>query len=171
MSSNDFPDDGFDDVGYPAEEFDSTIYPQDEPEAADAAPLQPDLESMTVDQLKQHAADWGIDLGSAKKHGAILRIIRSEMEPSDAERSEPDEPVAPGLDLSTLYEHVPPAFTEALTKALHARGLVEPGDYFKPGAAALFRSAMLGVIKKDFLSAQALAKKVWVDNAGRKRGK
>jgi hypothetical protein len=167
MSSNDFPDDGFDDVGYPAEEFDSTLYPQDEPEAVDAAPLQLDLEAMTVDQLKQHAADWGIDLGSAKKHGAILRIIRQQMELPDAEV----EPVSPGLDLSSLYEHMPPAFTEALIKALHARGLVEPGDYFKPGAAALFRSAMLGVIKKDFLSAQALAKKVCMDNAGRKRGK
>src|SRR5688572_28186174 len=129
MTSQDFPNAGWPEDEYPAEEFDSTVYPVDELEAADisaetdAAPSQPDLESMTVDQLKQHAADWGIDLGIAKKHGAIVRVIRQAMEISDV-----DEPVTPGLHLSSLYEHMPAGFAEKLTKALHARGLVEPGD-------------------------------------------
>lgn len=64
------------------------------------------------------------------------------------------------LDLSPLFSHMPEGFQRDLTQALHARGLVEAKDYFAPGAADLFRSAMLSVIKHDFLSVQALAKEV-----------
>ena len=64
------------------------------------------------------------------------------------------------LDLSTLYPHMPPAFVSALTGELHTRGLVEPCDYLKPGAAELYRAALLSVIKHDFLSVQTLAKEV-----------
>lgn len=167
MTSQEFPD-----AGWPVDEdpVDEYLVPLETYQVTDELePQQTDLESMTVAQLKQHAADWDIDLGGAKKHPDILRIIRRAMELPEGE-PEQAEPAQLGLDLSSLYEHMPPAFTEKLTNALRARGLVEPGDYFKPGAAQLFRSAMLGVIKHDFLSAQALAKKVWVDNAGRKRG-
>lgn len=177
MSSDDFPNDGFDEVEYPAEERFPSEFPANAPdaEADDAVQIEEvnfvplDLESMTVPQLKQHAADWGIDLKGAKKHGEIIRVIQRELEQPESDGQPVDDLVDNAFDLSSLYEHMPPTFTEKLTNALHARGLVEPGDYFKAGAAQLFRSAMLGVIKKDFLSAQALAKKVWVDNAGRKR--
>jgi len=64
------------------------------------------------------------------------------------------------LDLSTLYPHMPPAFVSALTGELHTRGLIEPCDYLKPGAAELYRAALLSVIKHDFLSVQTLAKEV-----------
>ncbi len=176
MSSQDFPGSGFADDEYPAEDYDSTVYPTDDsvvgevtfPE--DETSVQSDLESMTIAQLRQHAADWDIDLGGAKKQGEILRIIRRAMDLDQVDDEPVTEPVDNTFDLSSLYVHMPPAFTEKLTKALHARGLVQPGDYFKPNAAELFRSAMLSVIKNDFRSAQKLARTVWVRDAGRKRG-
>lgn len=64
------------------------------------------------------------------------------------------------LDLSTLYPHMPAAFVQALTRELHTRGLIEPCDYFKAGAAESYRAALLSVIRHDFLSAQTLAKEV-----------
>lgn len=64
------------------------------------------------------------------------------------------------LDLSTLYAHMPPAFVQTLTGELHNRGLIEPCDYLKPGAAELYRAALLSVIRHDFLSIQTLAKEV-----------
>jgi len=62
------------------------------------------------------------------------------------------------LDLSALYGHMGAEFQSRLYIALHARGLVKPIDYFKPGAADNFRAALLSVIRADFLSAQTLAK-------------
>jgi hypothetical protein len=62
------------------------------------------------------------------------------------------------LDIASLYTHMPPDFTRRLTEALHARGLVEPGDYFTPGADQRFKSALMSVIRADFLSIQQLAK-------------
>jgi hypothetical protein len=61
------------------------------------------------------------------------------------------------LDLSPLYEHMPIDWQRALYQALHAQGLIEPADYFKPGAAERYRAAMLSVIKHDFLNVQTLA--------------
>lgn len=129
------------------------------------------LDALTVEQLRQYAAQEGIDLGSAKSPTKISRAIIAALNPPLlSEAVEPDAPAAPEFDLSGLYEHMPPGFVEALTKALHARGIVGPGDYFKSGASELFRSAMLSVIRQDFLSAQALAKTVWVQQAERKAG-
>jgi hypothetical protein len=62
------------------------------------------------------------------------------------------------LDLTPLYGGLSEDFQQRLYKALHARGLVEPVDYFKSGAAERFRAAMLSAIKQDFYSVQALAK-------------
>lgn len=62
------------------------------------------------------------------------------------------------LDLSPLYGHMPKGFQTALYKALHAQGLVEPGDYFKKGAAERYQRALRDVLKHDFLNIQALAK-------------
>lgn len=64
------------------------------------------------------------------------------------------------LDLSTLYPHMPPEFVQILTRELHTRGLIEPCDYLKPGAAELYRAALLSVIRHDFLSIQTIAKEV-----------
>jgi hypothetical protein len=62
------------------------------------------------------------------------------------------------LDISTVYEHMPPQFVVDLTVALHAQGLVKPVDYFTPGASDRYRAALLMVIRHDFLNLQALAK-------------
>lgn len=63
------------------------------------------------------------------------------------------------LDLTPLYGHMPVPFQRALTKALHANGLIEPADYFKSGAADRYQRALRTVLKHDFLSIQTLAKK------------
>jgi len=62
------------------------------------------------------------------------------------------------LDLSSLYGHMPDTFQRAFYTALHDQGLIEPADFFKPGAAERYRRALLTVIKHDFLNVQALAK-------------
>lgn len=62
------------------------------------------------------------------------------------------------LDVSKLYEHMPHDFVVQFTEALHAQGLVKPSDYFQPGASDRYRSALLMVIRHDFLNIQALAK-------------
>lgn len=61
------------------------------------------------------------------------------------------------LNLSALYGHMPAEFQRELYQSLHAQGLVEAADYFKPGASDRFRAAMLTVIRHDFLSVQTLA--------------
>jgi hypothetical protein len=63
------------------------------------------------------------------------------------------------LDLSSLFGHMPKHFQSAFYQALHDEGLVKPEDYFQPGAAERYRRVILRVIKHDFLSIQALAKK------------
>jgi hypothetical protein len=63
------------------------------------------------------------------------------------------------LDLSELYGHMPQSFQAALYKALHAQGLIEPADFFKPGASDRYQRAMRDVIKHDFLNVLAVAKK------------
>lgn len=62
------------------------------------------------------------------------------------------------LDISTVYEHMPPQFVVDLTVALHTQGLVKPQDYFQPGASDHYKAALLMVIRHDFLNLQALAK-------------
>lgn len=62
------------------------------------------------------------------------------------------------LDLSPLFGHMPAVFQKAFYKALHDQGLIEPQDFFKPGAADRYQRALRTVIKHDFLSIQALAK-------------
>lgn len=61
------------------------------------------------------------------------------------------------MDLDVLYAHMPAEWRRSLYAALHAQGLIEPADYFKPGASDRFRAAMLTVIRHDFLNAQSLA--------------
>ena len=63
------------------------------------------------------------------------------------------------LDISQLYEHMPHEFVVEFTAALHAQGLVKPIDYFQPGASDRYKAAFLMVIRNDFLSIQALAKR------------
>ncbi len=61
------------------------------------------------------------------------------------------------LDLSPLFGHMPTDFQRELYQSLRDQGLVEPKDYFQPGAGERFRAAMLSVIRHDFSNAQALA--------------
>lgn len=61
------------------------------------------------------------------------------------------------LDLTPLYGHMPQEFQRDLYQALHAQGLVDPADYFKPGAADRYQAALRTMLKHDFLSIQALA--------------
>lgn len=62
------------------------------------------------------------------------------------------------FDLSPLFGHMPDGFQRELYKALHAQGLVEPADYFKPNAAERYQSALRTVLKHDFSNIQILAK-------------
>jgi hypothetical protein len=63
------------------------------------------------------------------------------------------------FDLTPLFGHMPKEFQREFYQALHAQGLIEASDYFKPGAAERYRRALFTVIKHDFLSIQALADK------------
>ena len=71
--------------------------------------------------------------------------------------TDPTLGIPASLDLTPLYGHLSQEFQARLYQALHARGLVEPADYLRPGAADAFRSAMLSAIKHDFTSVRALA--------------
>lgn len=77
----------------------------------------------------------------------------------------PDEttPLSEGIPISvpvdTLYDHMPTEFVVHLVNALFARNLIEPGDFFKAGAAELTRNAILEVCRQDALSIISLAKK------------
>lgn len=47
----------------------------------DATPIVPvDLDSMTVKQLRAFAAERNISLGRARKHAAILRVVRKALD-------------------------------------------------------------------------------------------
>lgn len=74
------------------------------------------------------------------------------------EYSFPSEGIPVSLPLEKLFSHMPPEFIAELSKALWNRGLVEPSDFFKPGAAELTRSALMDVLKHDALSIISLAK-------------
>ena len=76
----------------------------------------------------------------------------------------PDEnaPLTEGIPVSLpiekLYDTAPVDFVIRLVNALFARGLIEPDDFFKPGAAELTRNAIMETCKFDALSIISLAK-------------
>lgn len=80
--------------------------------------------------------------------------------PADANGIDPSEGIPLHLDLDPLYGHLPLEFRQRLYNALHARGLIEPADYLKPGAAEVYMAAMRHIFKQDALSAIRLAKEV-----------
>ena len=69
-----------------------------------------------------------------------------------------EEGVPVSLDIRQLYSHMPPGFVAKLTEALWSRGLIEPADYFKPGAHELTRDAILDMVRFDALSIISLAR-------------
>jgi hypothetical protein len=62
------------------------------------------------------------------------------------------------LPVDSLFTHCSLEFRRALIEELWARGLVEPGDYLKPGAAELVSAALRSVVKLDALDILALAR-------------
>lgn len=62
------------------------------------------------------------------------------------------------LDLSPFFGHMPADFQRELYAALHAQGLIEPVDFFKPGAAERYQRALRTVLKHDFTVIQTLAR-------------
>jgi|SRR5579864_88621 len=68
------------------------------------------------------------------------------------------EGVPLSLDITQLYSHMPIEFVARLSQALWDRGLVEPTDFFKPGAHELCRDAVLDTVKFDALSIVSLAR-------------
>lgn len=90
---------------------------------------------------------------TVKDDSGISRVVLIPPGEADASTGIPIS-----LDLSPLFGHMPPAFQRDFYKALHDQGLIEPADFFKPGAAELYRRALFTVIKHDFLNVQALAK-------------
>lgn len=89
-----------------------------------------------------------------------LGIPRRVLLPDEASGIDPSEGIPLSLDLDDLYAHMPPDFLRRLYTELWARGLVEPQDYLRPGAADLFMAALRAVVKYDALNAIALAKEV-----------
>jgi hypothetical protein len=71
---------------------------------------------------------------------------------------DPGEGVPLSLPIRDLYGHMPLEFQVRLSDALFNRGLVEPRDFLRPGAAELTRNAILDVCKHDALSIISLAK-------------
>lgn len=74
--------------------------------------------------------------------------------------ADPSEGIPVSFDFEQVYARMPAPFIAELTKACWARGLIEPCDFLKPGADQLFKSAMLSVIKHDFLSVQTIAQEI-----------
>lgn len=72
---------------------------------------------------------------------------------------DPKMGIPASLDLTPLYGHMPADFQRAFYEALHAQGLIQPADFFKPDSAERYRRALFTVIKHDFLNVQALAQK------------
>jgi len=76
----------------------------------------------------------------------------------------PDEnaPLTEGIPVSLpiekLYDTAPTDFVIRLVNALFARGLIEPEDFFKAGAAELTQNALLDTLKFDALNIVTLAK-------------
>ena len=74
------------------------------------------------------------------------------------DRADPKEGVPLNVPVENLYPHMPHDFVARLSAALFARGLVEPPDYFKPGAHEQVADALLDVVKYDALNIIALAR-------------
>jgi len=99
-------------------------------------------------------------------------VVRPEAKPAPVPKSKakPKATEDTPFELTKLYTHMPPEFSEALHEQLRARGLVNPADYFKPGAGDLYRAAILSVIKHDFLNAQSEAYAALHPDGAPKRG-
>lgn len=99
-----------------------------------------------------HASEYMIRKDYIDDDGLHCRVLV----PSD------DVPVNEGvplhLDLVQIYNHMPMEFVVRLSNALYARGLIEPQDFMKPGAAELTRNALIDVTKHDALSIIGFAK-------------
>lgn len=70
----------------------------------------------------------------------------------------PREGIPLSLPVDKLYNSMPREFRVRLMEALWSRGLVEPADFFKPGAAELTRNAIMDTCKFDALDIISLAK-------------
>jgi hypothetical protein len=112
-------------------------------------------------QKKTRAQDFGQDAptnappyerATFKDDSGISRVVLVPPGETDVRAGIPVS-----LDLSPLFGHMPAAFQRAFYQALHDQGLVEPTDFFKPGAAERYRRALFTVIKHDFLDVQTLA--------------
>jgi len=108
---------------------------------------------MTAKQAKPSAPKQPVERKTYTDNSGIPRVV---LVPAGEKDLKAGIPVS--LDLSTLYGHMPKAFQQAMYKALHAQGLIEPADYFKKGAAERYQRALRDVLKHDFLNIQALAK-------------
>lgn len=84
-----------------------------------------------------------------------LGYSRRVLVPDDGD---PAEGIPVSLDLQAVFPHMPDTFIRALSKACWARGLIKPCDFLKPGADGQFKSALLSIIKEDFLSVQRAAR-------------
>jgi len=62
------------------------------------------------------------------------------------------------VEIRQLYDNAPLDFVVRLSNALWDRGLIEPSDFFKPGAHELTRDAFLSCVREDALSIISLAK-------------
>lgn len=68
------------------------------------------------------------------------------------------EGVPLSLDVDVLFRHCGIDFVRDLSAELWARGLIEPADYLKAGAAELITAALRSVVKRDALDILALAR-------------
>lgn len=95
-----------------------------------------------------------IKLDYRQQNGVLQRVLLPHRD------FPPEEGVPISLDLGRLYGHMPIDYVVKLTEALYNRGLVEPADFMKPGAAELTRAAILDVAKRDALDILSEAKRV-----------
>ena len=68
------------------------------------------------------------------------------------------EGIPVSLPVDSLFAHCSAEFRRELIEELWARGLVEPSDYLKAGAAELVTAALRSVVKNDALSIISLAR-------------
>lgn len=68
------------------------------------------------------------------------------------------EGIPVSLPVDSLFADCPLSFRQELVAELWARGLVEPCDFRRAGAAELVSAALRSAIKKDALDVLALAR-------------
>ena len=85
-------------------------------------------------------------------------IKRRVLVPDDQASVEEGIPISVPVD--ELYTEMPLPFRQRITEALFNRGLIEPQDFFKPGASELVRNAILDVCKFDALDIITMAHKM-----------